>query len=66
MKQNVIALSNYRAAEPFDYSSWNRRAERRFRSAQLRFWISTIVDTAATLAITGCTVFCCYLALTMI
>lgn len=66
MKNNVIELYNYRDAEPIDFSAYNRRSELRFRSSQIRFWISTTVDVLATLAITGCTVFCCYLALTML
>ena len=66
MKQNIIELSAYREPETFDYTGWNRRAELRFRNAQIRFWLSAVIDTAATIAITGCTVFCCYLALTML
>ena len=66
MKQNIIELSAYREPEQFDYTGWNRRAEIRFRNAQIRFWISAVVDAAATIAIAGCTVFCCYLALTML
>lgn len=66
MKHNVIALNAYRDVEPFDYSGWNRRAEARFRSAQLRRWIVLVVDVLTTFAITGCTVFCCWLALTML
>ena len=66
MKNNVIELRNYQYREPFDYYGFNRRAEIRFRNAQIRYWISTFVDAAATIAIAGCTVFCCYLALTML
>lgn len=66
MKNNVIELSQYRDAEPFDFSAYNRRAEARFRSSQIRFWLSTVADTLATAIITGCTVFCCYLAFTML
>lgn len=65
MKQPVIDLNHYRDPEPFDYSGWNHRANVRFRAAQIRWWIATVVDTVTTLAITGCTIFCCYLALTM-
>lgn len=66
MKNNVIELYSYREPKTFDFSGYNRRAELRFRSAQIRFWVGAVVDTVATLAITGCTVFCCYLALTML
>ena len=66
MKNNVIELYTYQEPKAFDYAAYNRRSEIRFRCAQVRFWLSTVVDTVATLAITGCTVFCCYLALTML
>lgn len=66
MKHNVIQLANYQEPRSFDYTAFNRRAELRFRSAQIRFWIAAAVDALATLAITGCTVFCCYIALTML
>ena len=66
MKHNVIELYTYQETKAFDFSGYNRRAELRFRSAQIRFWLSAVVDTLATIAITGCTVFCCYLALTML
>ena len=66
MKNNVIELYAYQEPKSFDYAAYNRRAELRFRAAQVRYWLSTVVDTVATVAITGCTVFCCYLALTML
>lgn len=66
MKQNVIELYQYRDVEPFDYAAYNRRAELRFRSSQIRFWLSTVADILATITITGCTLFCCYLAFTML
>ena len=66
MKNNVIELYAYQEPKGFDHAAYNRRAEARFRSAQIRFWIGTVVDTVATVAITGCTVFCCWLALTML
>lgn len=66
MKNNVIELRNYQYREPFDYRGFNHRAEIRFRNAQIRQWISAFVDAAATIAIAGCTVFCCYLAFTML
>ena len=66
MKNNLIELYTYQEPAAFDYSGFNRRAEARFRAAQIRYWLSTVVDTVATVAITGCTVFCCYLALQML
>ena len=66
MKNNVIELYNYRDAEPFDLSEYNHRAQVRFRNSQIRFWISTAAEILSTLIITGCTVFCCYLAFTML
>jgi len=66
MRNNVVELYHYREHEPFDYHGFNHRARVRFRNAQIRCWISTFLDAAATIAITGCTVFCCYLALTML
>ena len=66
MKNNVIELYAYRNVEAFDYASYNRRAEIRFRNSQIRLWITTAVDLLATATIAGCTVFCCYLALTML
>ena len=58
MKNNLIELSVYRDPEPFDYAGYNRRAAIRFRSS--------IVEALLTLSITGCTIFCCYLAWTML
>ena len=66
MKNNVIELYTYQDSNAFDYTGFNRRAELRFRNAQIRYWISTVVDVFATTASAGCTVFCCYLALTML
>lgn len=66
MKNNVIELYQYRDREPFDYAGYNRRAEARFRSSQIRFWISTVIEAIATITIAGCTLFCCYLAFTML
>lgn len=66
MKNNVIELYTYQDPKAFDYRGFNRRAELRFRSAQIGYWISTAVDVLATAAIAGCTVFCCWLALTML
>ena len=66
MKNNVIELYQYRDIEPFDFAAYNRRAEIRFRNSQIRFWLSTAADIMATLVIAGCTLFCCYLAFTML
>lgn len=67
MKQNnVIELKRFRQPEPFDYEAYNRRAEARYRSSEIRAWISHIVDTAVTAAIGICTIFCMYLAFTML
>lgn len=66
MKNNVIELYNYCDTNAFDYTAYNRRAQARFRRNQIRYWLFTIVDTVATISITGCTLFCCYLAFTML
>ena len=66
MENKVIKLANYRQAEPFDYYAYNRRAEIRFRNSELRAWILHAVETAVTVAIGICTVFCVYLAFTML
>ncbi len=66
MMNNVIELSHYRRQEPFDFAAYNRRAKIRFRSSELRAWIMHIVETAVTAAIGICTVFCVYLAFTML
>lgn len=64
--QNVIDLSQYRQAENFDFSAYNRRAEIRLRNSERRAWISSIVENCVTAAIGVCSVFCTYLALTML
>ena len=66
MKNNVIELANYRQREPFDYYAYNRRAEIRLRNSEIRAWILHAVETAVTAAIDVCTVFCVYLAFTML
>lgn len=66
MKNNLIELSAYRDVEAFDFAGYNRRAELRFRSSQIRYWLTTIMDLLVTASIAGCTVFCCYLAWTML
>ena len=67
MKQNnIIELKQFHQPEPFDFSVYNRRAEVRFRNSEIRAWITHIVDTAVTAAIGICTLFCMYLAITML
>lgn len=66
MKHNVIELANYRHPEAFDYRAYNRRAEIRFRNSEVRAWILHVVETAVTAAIGICTLFCVYLAFTML
>ena len=66
MKNNVIELYQYRDIELFDFAAYNRRAEIRFRNSQIRFWLSTAADIMTTVVIAGCTLFCCYLAFTML
>lgn len=63
---NVIQLSNYRQAEPFDYADCNRRAEARYRNSEIRAWIMHLVETAVTASIGFCSLFCVYLAFTML
>lgn len=64
--QNVIELSQYRKPQPFDFDAYNRRAETRLKNSERRAWITCIVDNCVTAAIAICTVFCCYLAFTML
>lgn len=66
MKQPVIFLHSYQDPAPFDFGAYNRRAAMRFRMATIRWWVNLVIDAAATLAITGCTIFCCWIALTML
>lgn len=63
MKNNILALYDYQDKAP---ENSEFRVHRRAFGAQICFWISHIIDMTATIAITGCTVFCCYLALTML
>ena len=63
---NVIEFSNYRCAAPFDYDACNRRAALRFRNSEIRAWIMHLVETAVTASIGICSLFCVYLALTML
>lgn len=66
MKNNIIELKQYRYAEPFDYSAYNRRAAARYRNSEIRAWTLHLVETAVTAAIGLCTVFCVVLAFTML
>lgn len=66
MKNNVIEFAKYRSSPVFDYESYNRRAEIRFRNSEIRAWILHLVETAVTAAIGICTVFCVCLAFTML
>lgn len=63
---NVIELSNYRKPEPFDYAAYNRRAQARYRSSEIRAWVLHLTETLVTAAIGICTVFCVILAFTML
>ena len=66
MRNNVIELSAYRQPEAFDYAEYNRRAKSRYRNSEIRAWILQMTETAVTAAIGVCTVFCVYLAFTML
>lgn len=66
MRNNIIELSTYRQAEPFDFEAYNRRAQARYRSSEIRAWILHGVETAVTAAIGVCTVCCVILAFTML
>jgi len=66
MKNNIIELAQYRQHKGFDYEAYNRRAEIRFRSSEVRAWILYAVETAVTAAIGICTIFCVCLAFTML
>ncbi len=63
---NVIELSQYRKTEVFDFAAYNRRAELRFRSSELREWILHLVEVGVTAAIGVCSLFCVCLAFTML
>ena len=62
---NYIELYRYKdtagkqaAQERFDHI--------RFKSSMVRYWLFTIADTVATLSVGICTLFCIYLAYTML
>lgn len=63
---NVIDLSQYRQPETFDFAAYNHRAEIRLRNSEIRAWVSNIVENFVTAAIGICSVFCVYLAFTML
>lgn len=56
MKNNVI--------EFYPYST--REYNTRRREEKIRLWLVTIADTLATVSIGCCTIFCMYLAYTML
>lgn len=62
---NCIELYRYRDVKETQ-SAKDRYALIRFRSGMIRYWLFTIADTLATLAIGVCTLFCIYLAYTML
>ena len=64
--QNVIQLSQYRQQESFDFSAYNRRAEIRLRNSERRARISSLIENCVTATIGLCSVFCLYLAFTML
>ena len=66
MRNNIIELSQYRQPEIFDYAAANRRAALRYRNSELRAWTMHLVETAVTAAIGICSLFCVYLAFTML
>ena len=61
MKNNVISLYRHTTAvtekESFGAS---------YHSRALRDWIATVTETIFTLTICGCSLFCVYLAFTML
>ncbi len=63
---NIIDLSLYRQPEPFDFGAYNRRAAIRFRRSEARAQVLFLVETAVTAAIGLCSLFCVYLAFTML
>lgn len=56
MKNNVIQL----------YSHNNSRFATQQHEKRIRIWLLTIADTLATVSIGCCTLFCMYLAYTML
>ena len=63
---NVIELAQFRKPEAFDYASYNRRAEARYRNSEIRAWTMHLVETFVTAAIGICSLCCVYLAFTML
>ena len=58
MKDNILTL--------YDYKDTKCHSCHHALGKQIFSWISRIIDTAVTIAIVCCTVFCCYLAWTML
>lgn len=71
MKAKVIELKEY-APQASRYDAvWyeparERRAEARFRAAELRAWITCAVENLVMLAVAGCTIVSVFLALSML
>ena len=66
MRNNIIEFSKYYQPETFDYAASNRRAALRYRNSEVRAWIMHAVETAVTASIGICSLFCVYLAFTML
>ena len=62
---NCIELYRYQDARKTS-TAQERYEEFRFKSGMIRYWLFTIADTVATLSIGACTLFCMYLAYTML
>ena len=61
MKNNVISLYHYSPS----CTKYKNTGES-YRSSVLRNWIATVTEAVFTLTICGCSVFCVYLAFTML
>ena len=61
MKNNVIRLDHYNSS-----ATEVKTAREPYRSSTLRNWIETVTETVFTLTICGCSLFCVYLAFTML
>ena len=61
MKNNIIDFPNYIA-----HSAQHKHSGEMQRNRGARLWLETITDTIYRLTISGCTIFCIYLAYTML
>lgn len=61
MRNNIIELYHYR-----DPRTNGRQAGISYRSSMIRYWLTTITETLLTLSVSACTIFCMYLAYTML